>query len=314
MRGFFVLLLTALWTLTAFPAGAESAGSLARKGKQQERYMDAIDAYRQALAIDPTSGILQYNLGTAYAKKGDLDEARSTLEQAAQAPQSPRQPDAYFNLGVAFAQKGIDESGQADNPPAPAPAQGRGQGSRGAPPGPDLSPAIDHLGQGLQSFRQSILADPKDSEAKYNYEVTKELLKKLKQQQQQQQQQQQNQNGQPNQDQQNQQNQNDQQNQNQQDQNQQNQNGQPKDSSNNPGSDAKPTPTAAPTPRATPHDPGSNPQDSQDNSGDSKPEPLTPEQMDAQRTLNLLEADKPDQFKKLFQFHGPKDRTLDKDW
>ena len=159
---------------------------LVRKGNRQfsnQRYEQSADSYQQALVYDSTSFAAKYNLGNAMFRTERYDRAEQLLTAtAADSLQSATdRAEAYFNLGNAqFAQQKLQEA--------------------------------------LQSYRRSLMLNPDDMEAKYNYAYTKKLLE---QQQQNQDQQQQNQD-QNNQNDQNQDNQNQKQDQN--DQNQDNQN------------------------------------------------------------------------------------------
>ena len=151
---------------------------LVRKGNRQfsnQRYEQSADSYQQALVYDSTSFAAKYNLGNAMFRTERYDRAEQLLTAtAADSLQSATdRAEAYFNLGNAqFAQQKLQEA--------------------------------------LQSYRRSLMLNPDDMEAKYNYAYTKKLLE------QQQNQDQNNQNDQ------NQDNQN--QNQDQNDQNQDNQN------------------------------------------------------------------------------------------
>ncbi len=51
---------------------------------QEQRYGDAVAAYRKALALQPKDGQTELNLGIAYFKMGRLAEAAKQLESAAQ--------------------------------------------------------------------------------------------------------------------------------------------------------------------------------------------------------------------------------------
>ena len=154
---------------------------LVRKGNRQfsnQRYEQSADSYQQALVYDSTSFAAKYNLGNAMFRTERYDRAEQLLTAtAADSLQSATdRAEAYFNLGNAqFAQQKLQEA--------------------------------------LQSYRRSLMLNPDDMEAKYNYAYTKKLLEQQQQNQDQQQQ---------NQDQNNQNDQN--QNQNQNDQNQDNQN------------------------------------------------------------------------------------------
>lgn len=164
---------------------------LVRKGNRQfakQRYEQSADSYQQALVYDSTSFAAKYNLGNAMFRTERYDRAEQLLTAtAADSLQlATDRAEAYFNLGNAqFAQQKLQEA--------------------------------------LQSYRRSLMLNPDDMEAKYNYAYTKKLLE-------QQQNQNQNQNQDQNQDQQ--QNQDNQNNQNDQNQDQQD-NNQNQDNKNN---------------------------------------------------------------------------------
>lgn len=154
---------------------------LVRKGNRQfanQRYEQSADSYQQALVYDSTSFAAKYNLGNAMFRTERYDRAEQLLTATAtdSLQSATDRAEAYFNLGNAqFAQQKLQEA--------------------------------------LQSYRRSLMLNPDDMEAKYNYAYTKKLLEQQHQNQDQQQQ---------NQDQNNQNDQN--QNQDQNDQNQDNQN------------------------------------------------------------------------------------------
>ena len=75
------------------------------------RYGEAVQAYETVRAAGLTSGALEFNLGNAWMKQGDLGRAIAAYRRAAR--QLPRDPDVAANL--AFAQE------QARVEPAPPP-------------------------------------------------------------------------------------------------------------------------------------------------------------------------------------------------
>ncbi len=163
---------------------------LVRKGNRlfaKERYEHSSNAYREALQHDSTSFEARYDLAnalirmamadtTAYANpegsaakmsSGNLQQAEALLQAAAadSLQTAENRAEAYYNLGNAqFVQQKLQDA--------------------------------------LQSYRRSLVLNPNDMEAKYNYALTKKLLE-------------QNQNQNQDQNQQNQDNQNNQNNQNQ---------------------------------------------------------------------------------------------------
>ena len=164
---------------------------LVRKGNRlfaKERYEHSSNAYREALMHDSTSFEARYDLAnalirmamadtTAYTNpegsaakmsSGNLQQAEALLQAAAadSLQTAENRAEAFYNLGNAqFIQQKLQEA--------------------------------------LQSYRRSLVLNPNDMEAKYNYALTKKLLEQ-NQQNDQNQQNQDNQNNQNNQDNQNQ--------------------------------------------------------------------------------------------------------------
>lgn len=180
---------------------------------KQGKFDDSLGLYQQALGQDDRSPVVKYDLGTALYKKGEYAKALGYLEQASEDKNIKIKPKAEYNLGNVLYKSGI----QKENT--------------------NVDEAIKSLQGALGQYAESLRDDPKDPDAKYNQDIVKkeiERLKQIKQQQQQQQlnqqrdqkQQQKQQNQQSKQDQKKQQGQQDQQ---KQQENQQNQQSNPKD-------------------------------------------------------------------------------------
>lgn len=156
-----------------------------RKGNslfKKDNYKDAEICYRKALVKDSTSFAATYDLASSLYMQKDYEGAANTLEKASsQAPESAYADRYYFNRGNVDLQK------------------------------QDYKAAVD-------DFKQSLLLNPGDIQAKESYIYAKKMLE------QEQNQQNQNQQGQDNQD--NQEGQDQQDKDNQQNQDQQNQDGQ----------------------------------------------------------------------------------------
>ena len=192
-KTFLYILLCVVMSLFVVDATAQRMPErgLVRKGNRlfaKERYEHSSNAYREALQHDSTSFEARYDLAnalirmamadtTAYANpegsaakmsSGNLQQAEALLQAAAadSLQTAENRAEAYYNLGNAqFVQQKLQDA--------------------------------------LQSYRRSLVLNPNDMEAKYNYALTKKLLEQ-NQQNDQNQQNQDNQNNQNNQDNQNQ--------------------------------------------------------------------------------------------------------------
>ena len=192
-KTFLYILLCVVMSLFVVDAAAQRMPErgLVRKGNRlfaKERYEHSSNAYREALQHDSTSFEARYDLAnalirmamadtTAYANpegsaakmsSGNLQQAEALLQAAAadSLQTAENRAEAYYNLGNAqFVQQKLQDA--------------------------------------LQSYRRSLVLNPNDMEAKYNYALTKKLLEQ-NQQNDQNQQNQDNQNNQNNQDNQNQ--------------------------------------------------------------------------------------------------------------
>ena len=193
--------------LNVLPAFAQVDKRDVRRGNadfRKENYKEAEIDYRKALVKDSLSMAANYNLANTLYREGDMEQAGKVLERIKEvAPSTPSAADYYYNLGdVAIAKQ-------------------------------DWQGAVD-------AFKNALLLNPSDMDAKENYIYAK---KKLEDQQNQQNQDQNNQDNQDNQGQNNDQNQDQNNDQNQDDQNDQNkdndQNDQNKDQNNNQNKDSQ---------------------------------------------------------------------------
>lgn len=175
--------------------------------------VEAVNDYKQALANAPDQPLVHYNLGQALYRAKNFTESEEHFTKAQQLTKDKQlQAEAQYNLGNAAYRDG--EAKMQQNP----------------------DEAKASLEKALQSYKEAMRANPKDQDAKFNYEFVKKKLDDLKKQQNQDQQH----NNQNSEDQKDQQkndqnkNQDDKQNQkNQQNNDQQNQNQQQNDQQNN---------------------------------------------------------------------------------
>ena len=170
-KTFLYILLCGVMSLFVVDAAAQRMPErgLVRKGNRlfaKERYEHSSNAYREALQHDSTSFEARYDLAnalirmamadtTAYANpegsaakmsSGNLQQAEALLQAAAadSLQTAENRAEAYYNLGNAqFVQQKLQDA--------------------------------------LQSYRRSLVLNPDDMEAKYNYALTKKLLEQNQQ-------------------------------------------------------------------------------------------------------------------------------------
>lgn len=120
-----------------------------RAGNRQYKkgnWQNAEIEYRKAQAKDSTSFAAGYNLAGALYREGNFDEAAKTLDRLKEiAPASGRAADYFYNQGNVAVQK------------------------------KDWKAAVE-------AYKQSILLNPEDLEAKENYAYAKQMLKDKEQQ------------------------------------------------------------------------------------------------------------------------------------
>ena len=221
--------------ILAISIGINDDGSRkGRKGNEMyrsEKHAEAARWFGEGLQeiAEPQPGPIQSglwnNLGASMYRLGNFDQATQAFSNAVSMASSNQDiARSSYNAGnTAF--KASEQTGQA---PMGTPAQGA----------PNQTNPNENLEAALEHYKQSMLADPANEDAKFNYEFVK---RRLEQQQEQQQQQQDNQNQENQNDEQQQQNQ-DQQNQDQQNQDQQNQDQQQQQEQQQPQQQQQPSP------------------------------------------------------------------------
>ena len=77
------------------------------KSSQAEKYDEAIEYYKKAIALNPAYAAAHANLGVTYMNKGRLDEARTALQKALAL--DAENAGAQYNLGLVY-----DKMGKTD--------------------------------------------------------------------------------------------------------------------------------------------------------------------------------------------------------
>jgi len=106
------------------------------------KYADAEAEYMKALAKDTSSREAQFNLGNAYYKQQRSDEAQRMYSHRIAASKAPADKEmAYYNLGNTFFKS-------------------------------------NKLEESIETYKRSLRLDPSDEDARYNYLLAKDRLKK----------------------------------------------------------------------------------------------------------------------------------------
>ncbi|MCK6457612.1 MAG: tetratricopeptide repeat protein [Phycisphaerae bacterium] len=121
---------------------------------QEQRWDDALEAYRRADVAQPETPEIAYNRGVALYRKGDFDKAREAFGDALRTRDPALEAKAKFNLGNC----------------AYATALGKLN---------DLPGAIEELTKALNYYRDSLQLNPDDREARQNIEMAQLLMKDL---------------------------------------------------------------------------------------------------------------------------------------
>jgi len=141
------------------PAYSNMGAALRAEG----RLADAVTAYEHALAIQPDEGEAHYNLANALQDQGKSGEAIEHFRQALRL--TPGSADAHNNLGIALA--AIDRSGEAVTEFREAvrldPDSSRAHRNLG-----DALAAQGQQAEAIVHLRRAVALDPRDEEAQYD--------------------------------------------------------------------------------------------------------------------------------------------------
>lgn len=86
------------------PEDAKTWYNLGNVYRETDQISMAIEAYQQALRIDPENAIAWYNLGVAYGETGQTAKEIEAYQQTLRI--DPENADAWYNLGTVFRQTG----------------------------------------------------------------------------------------------------------------------------------------------------------------------------------------------------------------
>jgi Ca-activated chloride channel family protein len=139
-----------------YAADPAPAVNKANKLYQRKKYDEALSLYNQALTEAPESPIINYDKGSCEYRLGDFEKAAGSFKKSLTAQEKKQEAWAYFNLGNSRYKQG--ELKQET----------------------DLSQAVKSLEESVRYYKRAIELDPKDNDAKINYELADRLLGELK--------------------------------------------------------------------------------------------------------------------------------------
>lgn len=112
-------------------------------------YAKAVERYRAALVRGAATPRLEYNLGTALFQVGEAQDALRLLESALRAQEPELRGHAFYNLGAVLAQSG--------------------------------ETSAENLRAAIEAYRRSLLLDPHNEDARWNFELAMRRLQELEQ-------------------------------------------------------------------------------------------------------------------------------------
>ena len=151
-----IFALTGLFVPLAFAADSAKIISRANDLYKKEKYEDARKLYEEALAVKPDMPALNFNAGAAQFKTGEYGKAAGSFEKGLVLEGKDLESASNYNL--ATAKYKIAKSIEDSNP----------------------SEAVKLLDQSLSYYKRAIELNPRDNDAKFNYELVNRELKALK--------------------------------------------------------------------------------------------------------------------------------------
>ena len=126
---------------------------------KDSKFEDAEVVYQKGVNENPSSYDAAFNLSNAYYKQGKFNEAKNTLSQLAKSQTDAKKTaECYYNIGNA--DLGLAEEALNKN---------------------DLENAKKSVENAISDYKTSLMSNPYDKKAKYNYLFAKQLKDKLTQ-------------------------------------------------------------------------------------------------------------------------------------
>ncbi|MFA5069568.1 MAG: tetratricopeptide repeat protein [Candidatus Omnitrophota bacterium] len=144
------------WPGQAFAAAIKKQINRGNSLYAQHDYSKALEEYSKALLSDGASSAANYNAGAASYKLGDYPSAKGYFERAVNSKNNTLAQMAFYNLANAEYCLGMSQQEK------------------------DFRVAAGLLEDAARHYEHAIVMDDKDEDARYNYELVKAELEKLK--------------------------------------------------------------------------------------------------------------------------------------
>lgn len=157
-----IKLITLLCCLSILFIHSTTIAEQEAKDTEQEKALSAeqvfesdLEKYEKAVEKDPDSDVANYNLGTAYYRKGEYEKSIDSFMRALNTEDSEIEAKSIYNMANSKYKMGSLQAGK------------------------DLNTAIGHYKESLDYYRRAMELDESDRDAKYNHELVEKKLKIL---------------------------------------------------------------------------------------------------------------------------------------
>ncbi len=140
-------------------AFAKSTESLVREGNKyfrQQKYDQSVEMYQQALAQDPSSDEVRYNLGSALYKNHLYEQSIDPLLKASSSPKKSLAQQASYNAGNSLFRAGMSK------------------------PDEEVEKAVDMVTQAIKKYDDALQLNQRDKSAQANKKIATTELERLK--------------------------------------------------------------------------------------------------------------------------------------
>lgn len=141
---------------TVYAAGVKKEVKTGNLLYNKGKFDQALKSYERALSKAPDSDVVNFNTGAALYKSGQFEASARHFEKALLSDDKSLQQKAQYNLGNAQYKYGISLEDT------------------------ELQKAVSLLESSLSHYERALDIDPKDEDARFNYEFVKKELERLR--------------------------------------------------------------------------------------------------------------------------------------